>query len=285
MCTSAVFFVANCIVTLVKGCRGDACGDAPRMVNMSGGTVLANIATLAFSFSMVFAVFPVLEERVVNGDVAHAVARMKPAVRMSVVFSCCTYLLVGIAGVLAFGTATNPLALSNFPLANPLSQAIHLIIGVSATLLVAIISFPVIQSLELLIKPPSWARSDWNMRPWFVTVVGILAVIIDTYLPTKIAFALTGSLGLAVGAYVMPCMLFLKLDAVSSRISGGRHRASRSQRAAAVLVALFGCMLLFGSTPVTVWRLVHGDDGPAKQPLAKLLCAASDINVSGLVGF
>lgn len=220
-------------------------------------------ATLAFSFSMVFAVFPVLEERVVDGQVANAVAIMKPAVVASIGLSCCVYLLVGLVGVFTFGTATKSIALNNLALSHPLTQVIFLVVGATTTLLVAIISFPVIASVELLAEMARPSRTlSVNTRPLIVTAIGFVAVLVDTFLPTKIAFALGGSLGLAMCAYIMPCLLFFKLD----------QRSGFWNRGVVAVVLLFGCVLFFGSTPVTVGRLIHGDSGPAPQPLSQLLC-------------
>merc|ERR1712217_239725 len=106
------------------------------------------------------------------------------------------------------------------------------------------------------------AASSSNLRPALVDIVGILAVVFDSFLPTKIAFALAGSLGLAVAAYVFPCVLFLKLD----------QERNFWKRASSLVIILFGCVLFFGSTPVSVWRAIHGDAGQASQPISELLC-------------
>lgn len=263
MCISSAFFVYSCARVLVLGCDDkDVCGGRPPAFAGNVADTLQYVATLAFSFSMVFALFPVLEERTGSG-VAEGALRLKSAVRASVTLSCVVYLLVGIGGALAFGTGTQPLALQNLPLSQPLAQVITLVVGVSVSLLVAIIAFPTLQSLERLVgRCFQGGEAPESLRPWLVAGVGAVCVLVDAYLPTKIAFALTGSLGLALGAYVMPCLLCLRLGA----------GAGTCQRAVTLLVLLFGCVLLFGSTPVTVMRLVQGDSGPAPKTLSELIC-------------
>jgi len=271
MSVASIFFVCSCVRVLVVGCDNkEMCGGRPQAFAGDLADLLQYVATLAFSFSMVFALFPVLKERAGGGDVAEAVRRLRPAVRGSVVLSCTIYLLVGVGGVLAFGTGTQPLALQNFPLSQPLAQVISLVVGASVTLLVAIVSFPAIQSLELLAGMcRASGTAPEGMRPWLVAGMGLVCVLVDAYLPTKIAFALTGSLGLALGAYVMPCLLYLKL----------RGSAGGLQRAVVLVVLLFGCVLLFGSTPVTITRLLRGDSGPAPKALSEVICGQAFVGV------
>lgn len=274
MTSSSVFFIVSCIVTLSKGCD-PACVDRPPAVTASVTDTLQYIATLAFSFSMIFAVFPVLEERIVDGQVGTAVASLKKSVAASVGLCSCIYILAGLAGVYAFGPDTQSLALNNLKMTG-LTQFFFLGVGTATSLLVAIVSFPVLASVEFLaemVKPVSEETSG-NRRPIIVCVIGVLVIVIDSVLPTKIAFALAGSLGLATAAYIMPCLLFLKLDQTGSLWG----------KISAYIVILFGCILLFASTPVTVWVLLKGESGAAPEPISQLLCPSLlDSPVVGLV--
>ena len=92
--------------------------------------------------------------------------------------------------------------------------------GVCSLLLVAIVGFPCIESLELFCKLCSPELRD--PRVAIVCFVGLLCVAIDAFIDTKIAFALTGSLGLSLGAYVMPALLYLRLR----DREGGAYRPS-----------------------------------------------------------
>jgi len=254
--SASVFFVGSCVAALLGSCP---CGGQPPAIGSSAASAFQYTGTLAFSFSMVFAVFPVLSERVGEDGVAAAVVRLKPAVRASVALCVVIYLLVGLMGVITYGSLTQPVALANPSLDNPLTQFVNLAVGISTLLLVAIISFPVLASLELL---GGWDTDESSARPWLVFGLGITSILIDSVLPTKVAFALTGSLGLANGAYTVPCLLFLRMGA--SR--------DKCKRAAAVLVLVFGCALMLGSTPVTVFRLLSQGDAQKGESLTDLIC-------------
>merc|ERR1719327_934755 len=78
-------------------------------------------------------------------------------------------------------------------------------------------------------------------RPFLVAVICVLEVVIDSVVPTKVAFPLCGAIGLSLSVYIMPCLIFLRLDT-----------SSRWYRRASLLIMVFGLLLLLGSTPVTV---------------------------------
>ncbi|CAE8592359.1 unnamed protein product, partial [Polarella glacialis] len=103
---SALFFVGSCLAVLAGGCKKEPCHPAPPALAGSAAEILQYMATLAFSFSMVFALFPVLADRAAQRSLAGAVKILRPAVRMSISFSVSIYLLVGFMGVLTFGTDT-----------------------------------------------------------------------------------------------------------------------------------------------------------------------------------
>jgi amino acid permease len=299
--SSSVIFVGYCVVKLLQGCDDKTCGPSAPLVESTFMDVLQYTAELAFSFSMVFAIFPVLQERrqrrvgenVIEAPVKDAVRVMKPAVAASVTLSCVIYITVGVAGVLAFRTKANSFALSNMSLLSPLGQLISLVVGVSVLLLVACISFPCIASAELLIKmarqsrqvirthahteaepEPSPNRGQNGstpeveakpplLRKILAGIIGASAVVIVIFLPTKIAFALTASLGLSCAAYIMPCLIFLKID----------RECGWCRRIIVVLVPIFGCILLFGSTPVTIVQLLRESSGQPPVHLRDAICS------------
>lgn len=96
------------------------------------------------------------------------------------------------------------------------------VVGVCSLLLVAIVGFPCIESVELICKLCSPELRDCRVA--IVCAVGALCVAIDAFIDTKIAFALTGSLGLSLGAYVMPALLYLRLR---DRLEGSAYRPIR----------------------------------------------------------
>mmetsp|Transcript_66959 Transcript_66959/g.217907 ORF Transcript_66959/g.217907 Transcript_66959/m.217907 type:complete len:219 (+) Transcript_66959:104-760(+) len=115
---------------------------------------------------------------------------------------------------------------------------------------------------EMLDPSPSSYRS--GIRMWLVIVIGAAMVLVDAFVPTKIAFTLCGALGLSMGAYVVPCVLFLRLN------SSGR--TAKLLRVATLVVLVFGLTLLFGSTPVTVVNALGEKGGAAARKLMDLLC-------------
>jgi len=272
MSFAAVVFVASCVLALVEGCHEEPCPKPPPLVRGNLQDVLENVATLAFSFSMVFAVFPVLSERAIAcGSVGAAVKPMRMVVRLSITFSVCIYLLVGGVGVFAFGSDIRKLALTNVSLEGPregLAQVTFMVVGLCSLLLVAIVGFPTIGSIELLYNM-AFPASQRDVRPAVVCVVGLVCVLVDAFIDTKIAFALTGALGLSLGAYVMPCLLYLKLRDPASEATA----ASRQWRLlSSCLVLLFGAVVLLGGTPATVLAALDaGKSGPTKS-LADLIC-------------
>lgn len=275
---SSLYFVVKCFLMAIIGCDVPGhCGKKPNLVNTDVSKILTNVATLAFSFSSIFAIFPVLQDRIQRtGSIERAVQQMKPAVRWSTVLCCMVYLSVGLAGVYAFGTKTDEMALQNLDLKHPLPLLCNFVVAVGVLLVSAIIAFPCIQTLEMLRKTVN-PSGTVNLRPVFVACVGLLAALIDAYLDTKLALALTGSLGLALASYAMPCALFLKLsgraapaEALVAAERGSGYR--RSDRLLAGVVLLFGLIVLFGSTPITVYNIVTSNGGASNATFTQLSC-------------
>jgi len=267
MSFAAVVFVFSCVLAMAAGCQQAPCPKPPRLANGSLLDVFENVATLAFSFSMVFAVFPVLSDRAVAcGSIGAAVRPMRKVVRLSISFSVCIYLIVGGMGVFAFGSHIRKLSLANLSLEQPLPQLTFVVVGVCSLLLVAIVGFPTIGSLELLctMANPGLQR---DIRPGIVCCVGILCVFIDAFIDTKIAFALTGALGLSLGAYVMPCLLYLRLRDAQMEAAGRKRRLL-----SACVVLAFGAVLLLGGTAATVLAALDAGSSAATKSLADLLC-------------
>merc|ERR1719469_649843 len=212
-----LFFIVHCGAIVVSGCASDTCGQAPELAAGSVYDIIEHAATMAFSFTAVFALFPVLQDRVKeHGSVTCAVERLRRPVRYSVLICLTVYLCVGLAGSVAYGSATKAYALDNLPLSNPAVQIMTFVMGVNKVLLVSIISFPLIDALLTLITPilsveasPS-ARQN-RLRPWVAVALGAAMVLVDTFLPFEYAFTLAGSLGLSLAAYAVPAVLYLIL--------------------------------------------------------------------------
>lgn len=291
MCCAALFFMGACVVTLATTGRSST---APALFNGSVADIFQYTSTLAFSFSMIFAVFPLLGERVQDGNVPAAVARIKPAVSASVATCAIIYVLVGLAGSYAFGSDLQPMALANLSLVHPATQAVCFLVGTSSAMLVAIIAFPVLASVQLLgqlvcgaDRAPEFAEEgrrgrgccapSAGCRAWMTIVLAIVGVAVDAFLPTKTAFALTGSLGLATSAYFMPCIVFLVLDGRGGGGGGGRGAQPPPRcgwrRAVSCVGLLFGAAMLLGSTPVSVYRLLN-QTASTTQPIQSVLCHA-----------
>lgn len=257
---AAILFMGFCAAVLIRGCHGphDQCGDRAPMMTTDVGDIFQYTATLAFSFSMIFALLPTMSESMQNGDVdvQQAAKLTKRNIQCSVGLSCGLYVLIGLVGVLTYGSFMQSLGLDNLPMVEPLPQMIVCMAGVISALLVPIVSFPTVGALETFARM-CLRRPDWNIRPGIVALLGCLIVLVDAFVPTHIAFQLTGSLGLAMAAYIMPCLLFLRLDS--------RHSCGNWRKILASVVLAFGLLLFFGSTPITVYRMLQGggDDGQA----------------------
>lgn len=273
MVMSSMFFVGRCAALIAQGCAasGVLCGDRPPVFKGSVGDVFEYAATLAFSFSVVFALFPVLQDRLENAVMANAVMSIRKSVRWSIAVCCTLYLVIGMVGSFAFGSKVNGVALLNLPLKEPLSQLITLFVGVSVWLLTAIVGFPAVSSAEYLVKTCAGSSYPSYGRAIIVFVMGVGMVLVDTYVPTKVAFTLCGALGLSVAAYVMPCILFFRLD----------DHGKRTLKLLTLLVALFGLALLFGSTPITVIRALAPEESATKLHLKSLICAQASDSASG----
>eukprot|EP00443_Scrippsiella_acuminata_P017950 CAMPEP_0115363884 /NCGR_PEP_ID=MMETSP0270-20121206/103471_1 /TAXON_ID=71861 /ORGANISM="Scrippsiella trochoidea, Strain CCMP3099" /LENGTH=240 /DNA_ID=CAMNT_0002786541 /DNA_START=62 /DNA_END=781 /DNA_ORIENTATION=- len=105
MFSAAAFFVGRCIIVLAQGCSPPIqCGEKPAAFAGSPFDVLEFTATLAFSFSMVFALFPVLKDRInEGGGLQCAVAVLRRSVRCSVLLCSFLYVVIGAAGAITFG--------------------------------------------------------------------------------------------------------------------------------------------------------------------------------------
>jgi len=251
MSAAAIIFVGNCVLILAKGDNKEPSHEAgsPEHIVFN---ILENMATLAFSFSMVFAVFPLVGDKVAEcGSVAAAARSMRAVVRTSIAFSVCIYLLVGFTGSLAYGGEIKELSLQNLSLLQALPQLTSAVVGVCSLLLVAIVGFPCIESIELFCKMAN-PNSTSDPRVAIVCIVAIACVGIDAFIDTRIAFALTGALGLSLGAYVMPSLLYLRLR--DRTIPGSTYRFW-----SAVLLLCFGAVILLGGTPAIVVAAIGGD--------------------------
>lgn len=290
---SALYFVLNSLFVIINGCDVEVrCGAKPSLFHSGVSTMLTNVATLAFSFSMIFAVFPVLQDRVEEtGSVPSAVRQLKPAVRLSVALSCLIYLAVGLTGSFAFGDQVRAVALTNLDLRLPVPLFINLVVGTCGLLLVAIIAFPTIQSLELLcsLVCPNATRS---LRTPFVLLVGVSAALIDAFVDTKVALALTGSLGLALSAYVVPSAIFMKLSApTNGALLAADHEQGRARlqvgldhwllRAVSATTLVFGLLLVLGATPAIVYKVLTSRGTASTGNVTSLVC---DVTQEGLSG-
>eukprot|EP00434_Breviolum_minutum_P014584 symbB.v1.2.012856.t1/scaffold875.1/size155714/5 len=237
MSAAAIIFVGNCEPSHEAG--------SPEHIVFN---ILENMATLAFSFSMVFAVFPLVGDKVAECGSARS---MRAVVRTSIAFSVCIYLLVGFTGSLAYGGEIKELSLQNLSLLQALPQLTSAVVGVCSLLLVAIVGFPCIESIELFCKMAN-PNSTSDPRVAIVCIVAIACVGIDAFIDTRIAFALTGALGLSLGAYVMPSLLYLRLR--DRTIPGSTYRFW-----SAVLLLCFGAVILLGGTPAIVVAAIGGD--------------------------
>jgi len=279
MFSAAAFFVVRCCLILAQGCSsGIQCGQKPAAFAGSALDMLEFTATLASSFSVIFALFPVLQDRIAESNLQSAVPVLRRSVRCSVFLCFVLYCGIGVVGAATFGSRTKGIALSNLPLSEQLTQLITLMVGTTVVLLVGIVSFPTVKSLELLVA--SCTRAEMpspRLRPCLVVAIGVAMVLVDAFLPTKVAFTLCGSLGMSMGAYVMPCMIFFRLGGTSQG-TGSRMRAA--VRLSAVVVLLFGYMLLFGSTPITLVRLIGSKSAASSQALLSLICGATNVGHS-----
>jgi len=264
--SAAAFFIGHCLVVLAS--HDGHMRPLPSFA-FRAGDVLDNVATLAFSYSMVFALFPVLQERCAGAPLSVVVPTIRRPVAISVGVSCVMYLMVGLIGAYTYGTDTAAFGLENLPLTEPLTQLITLMVGISVQLLVAIVVFPSVQTIIFLLN--ACCRIECGGRGRYVVVLflGMLIPIIDTFLEPRVAFALCGSMGLSLGAYVMPCVIFISLAHTMS-VAGLRVTKTRCFLTAIVL--LFGLLLLFCSTPVAIMRAATPSDGPQPKPVRDVLC-------------
>eukprot|EP00927_Polykrikos_kofoidii_P053662 TRINITY_DN48249_c0_g1_i1.p1 TRINITY_DN48249_c0_g1~~TRINITY_DN48249_c0_g1_i1.p1 ORF type:complete len:518 (+),score=71.13 TRINITY_DN48249_c0_g1_i1:64-1617(+) len=313
MSAAAIYFTGFCLVLLTGLATTTRIrGDAPPLAEFNVADMFVEVATLAFPYSVIFAVFPVLQEDT-SGDMIGAIARLKPCVATAVSMCCLIYVVVGLVGCLTFGTTTADIALSNLDMTSELTQGVVLLVGAMAAAMLPIISFPVFGALQDLgcgTRPATFVDGQGpvsatmgrpqsrsicgqaNQRAWLVFTVGLVMVVTDAFLPTSTAFALAGSLGLATAAYIMPCLLYMRLNGSaysneeptsSESLSFRRVEDASAPPSPAAsgglltsvitfVVLAFGLALLFGSTPLTVYRSMNGTDGGKGISLKRALC-------------
>lgn len=256
-----LFFIGYSVMLLARGCGSDAlCGQRPPLFTGSISDVLVNVATLAFSFSMVWCVFPCTTERSVGDDLAFAASRMRHCIRWSVIICVTIFISIGLLGSLTLGSAAKPFALDNLSM-NSAVQLIGLLVVVAMTQVCSVIALPIFQTLDIIgIKYAGEARIQ-SLRPWFVLVVGLVFAIIDAFVPTATLFALTGSIGLSTAAYIMPCLFFLRI---------GQKSTLKTVLAAACVI--FGFTLLLVATPAVLLAQTHGHKSSSPQKLLPAVC-------------
>jgi len=267
--SAAAFFIIHCFTHMAS--RSWRLSPVPGFAG-SPKEVLDCVATLAFSYSMVFAVFPVLQERCDDAPVAEVAHTLRRPVAMSVSLSCSLYLVIGLVGAYTFGLGTDSFSLQNLPLTEPLTQVITLLMGVSVELLASIVAFPAVQSLLFVF---SLCFGDRGGRTRFVVVLllAIMVVFVDAFITANATFALCGALGLSLGAYVMPCVIFFSL---AQAMTGVGLRVTKTRRILTSVVLLFGFVLLFGSTPVILIEVLQPKSDSDPTPVKALVCRRPD---------
>lgn len=268
---AVAIMLIKCVVIFVRGCKEEKCGSSIPAFASPKPEMLEFMGALAFTYSIIFALFPVLQE-IPGGASPQNLERMKSIVCRACMVCTMVYFTMGVVGALAFGTAVEAIALYNLPMSDAIVSIMSLVLCVVMTLLFPVIGFPTIQSLGNLFCKGTGCAPNTPMgrfrRP--VSAVGIAGMVLlfDTVVPTKAAFALCGSLGLAVAAYIMPCIIYLRLD----REHGPWHWT----RLGTMATLLLGLVLLFGSTPMTLISLGSASpSGPKATPLKQALCGAA----------
>merc|ERR1712007_300737 len=244
-----------------------SCGELSHAFTTEPSVLLEFLGTLAFGFSMILAMFPVLQSRVeANIPFTQAVKGLKPAIHFGVVLCGSLQMIVGLAGSLVFGTKCNTIAIDNLPVSILFMQFITLIAGAISVLVAPIIMFPGAKSLKFFLGTIAGESSVLASQTTAVLITAVAIVLLSATLNESVVVSLCGSLGLSTIAYIVPCIVALR-------------RADRTCVCMNVLVVLLGLLLLFGSTPVTVYKAVDGGPGPQTQSLKHAVCS----NDTGLV--
>merc|ERR1719272_187580 len=124
------------------------------------------------------------------------------------------------------------------------------------TLLYPIINFPCVQAVDALrgrFTAPS-------MRRWkTMSVLGLVFVLlIDTaIIDLNDVFGLSGSLGLGLVAYVLPCSAGLAVY-LRQRSHGSGERLPVAMVASAAVVLAAGLLMTIGSTASIIYGVVEG---------------------------
>merc|ERR1712232_264329 len=214
------------------------------------------VATIAFSYSQVFAISAMVKDRLYNDTVDVVVARLKFAVRRSIVVCTTIMIVVGPAGSFAIGDAVQSIAIDNFTMTSPITQLISFLLAVSLTLSCVIISFPAVEAMKRLAMAFLPERASENSRSWLVPLYATMIIGVDAFLPTEIAFALCGSLGLSCAAYIFPSALLFTI----------RVNSNPRLLVPAAIVAFLGSLLLFIATPFSILTLLEGSASNATRP-------------------
>jgi amino acid permease len=215
------------------GATGAAVSCAPHNTalfkSVSLGTVANEAPIVAFGFSVIAELFAVREE-------AQDPEELGRSVHVATAIVALIYASVGLLGALAFEDPGQNL-LTNFP-GDHLVALLSLLLVFALTLLYPLINFPTTQCLDALWAGEGGALSLRRRRVF--SVLGLGAVVaVDTLLPNVgEVFGISGSLGLGLIAYVLPCAASLAFP----EIYGGAWRA------ALWVVLAVGAALTLGST-------------------------------------
>jgi amino acid permease len=251
--TSAVV----CTKSLVEVGGGETHGAAfaaPKFVDL-----LTQVPTAAFGFSSIVELFHVRAE-------IKKPELMGRCVHIASTIIVVVYLSVGLIGALAFQNPGSDF-LERFPDSH-LVAILRLGIIIMITLLYPIINFPCVSAIGAL--PGNFAAP--SMRAWrTMSVIGLcLVLFIDTSISLASThglddvFGISGSLGLGLVAYTLPCAAFL---AISLRA----RRDSPLPAHHAIAAGIILCLGLFMTIGSTAW-IIRGIVCPKITVDSKEMC-------------
>jgi len=205
VCLNVSMFVGYCIYLQAAGFVPEDTSHNPintsTAVQLDVGNIFRAAGTVAFAYTPLLNLFNVVKEM---PDPRKAT----PAVGIATILCFIVYLITGLAGNLTFKAITQSNCVYNtLPQHRMAFRIPWLMLVCCITLLYPVVNFPMVVSIEFLIGKRRHSRT-------IISAVGCILILLVTMVVTDIVdlFGLCASLGLGSVIFIIPCLVYLRLD-------------------------------------------------------------------------
>eukprot|EP00727_Mastigamoeba_balamuthi_P006223 m51a1_g222 hypothetical protein (489) ;mRNA; r:48577-50841 len=244
---SVVFIAASVLIRCMLGVN--------RPVNQEEPPACFKFAHMGFMEGLGVAAFSFVTHHesliVFKGLKKETIENWSNIAHYSMLTALCALLLISITGYLTFFDLSDGNVLNNYPSDDYLLQMAKACFGVTMVLTYPLEHF-VSRTVAIDIVSLVWKKGSHNAKFYAVTFVLVLSSLGIALFITQVGsvLALTGGVCAATLAYIMPGLLYLKLE----------KRKTRANKYICMGLVTLGFLLVVGCPSWVVYRLLSGEE-------------------------